>query len=186
MQTYNWLSQGENIIYETKANKQLNIKGINLPVNKGGKLILTNKHLVFQAHTFNLGTNLDKIPLENITNVEKGFHPLVPTPNMIKIETRLSEKYMFIVTGKDMEKWLKIISKAMNECSVTPKDDLITSKTTNNEYKCMSCGYVAQRPYKFCPECGAAVNMERRCPGCGVIVEEGQKFCSACGQSLME
>ena len=44
MQTNDWLSQGESIIYEGKANMQYNVKGINLPHNKGGCLILTNKN----------------------------------------------------------------------------------------------------------------------------------------------
>ena len=92
MQTNDWLSQGESIIYEGKANMQYNVKGINLPHNKGGCLILTNKNLVFQAHAFNLGSKLDKIPLENIANVDKGFNPLVPTPNMIKVETRRTRR----------------------------------------------------------------------------------------------
>ena len=40
MQTYDWLLQGENIIFEGAANKQYYVNGINLPYNKGGKLIL--------------------------------------------------------------------------------------------------------------------------------------------------
>ena len=72
MQTYDWLSQGENIIFEGAANKQYYVNGINLPYNKGGKLILTDKQLVFQAHGFNVGTRLDKIPLESITGVAKS------------------------------------------------------------------------------------------------------------------
>ena len=31
MQTYDWLSQGENIIFEGAANKQYYVNGINLP-----------------------------------------------------------------------------------------------------------------------------------------------------------
>ena len=71
MQTYDWLSQGENIIFESAASKVWNVKGINLGGNKGGKLILTDKQLVFQAYVFNIGTRLDKIPLENITGTAK-------------------------------------------------------------------------------------------------------------------
>ena len=52
MQTYDWLSQGENIIFESAASKVWNVKGINLGGNKGGKLILTDKQLVFQAYVF--------------------------------------------------------------------------------------------------------------------------------------
>ena len=91
MQTYDWLSQGENIIFESAASKVWNVKGINLGGNKGGKLILTDKQLVFQAYAFNIGTRLDKIPLENITGTAKTFNPLVPNTNMIKVETRNGE-----------------------------------------------------------------------------------------------
>lgn len=104
MQTYDWLSQGENIIFESAASKVWNVKGINLGGNKGGKLILTDKQLVFQAYVFNIGTRLDKIPLENITGTAKTFNPLVPNPNMIKVETRLGEKFEFTFWKKDKEK----------------------------------------------------------------------------------
>ena len=36
MQTNDWLSQGESIIYEGKANMQYNVKGINLRIIKAG------------------------------------------------------------------------------------------------------------------------------------------------------
>ena len=136
MQTYDWLSQGENIIFESAASKVWNVKGINLGGNKGGKLILTDKQLVFQAYVFNIGTRLDKIPLENITGTAKTFNPLVPNPNMIKVETRLGEKFEFTFWKKDKEKWLEIIPKAVSEfksrqgntsnaCSVDTSDKML-------------------------------------------------------------
>lgn len=191
MQTNDWLSQGESIIYEGKANMQYNVKGINLPHNKGGCLILTNKNLVFQAHAFNLGSKLDKIPLENIANVDKGFSPLVPTPNMIKVETRLGEKYEFVVVGRDKEKWLEMIPKAVKECSVdAKKNKVMTNYDTvpNNAdkiYKCSNCGYTAQNNFKFCPKCGEASKQEKHCHNCGSICKEGQKFCTECGAKLI-
>ena len=135
MQTNDWLSQGESIIYEGKANMQYNVKGINLPHNKGGCLILTNKNLVFQAHAFNLGSKLDKIPLENIANVDKGFNPLVPTPNMIKVETRLGEKYEFVVVGRDKEKWLEIIPKVVSEFKSRQSNTINEQRAIDNEFK---------------------------------------------------
>ena len=185
MQVYDWMSNDESVIFEGAASKQWNIKGINLPGNKGGKLILTNKQLVFQAHAINLGTHLDKIPLKNITSAEKGFSPLIPNPNTIKIETRLGEKYMIIVMGNDMEKWLESIPKAVAECSNATEDNSKISNISGNEYKCMSCGYISQKPFKFCPECGEPVNTEQKCPGCGAVVDKGQKFCTECVQSLL-
>ena len=154
MQTYDWLSQGENIIFEGAANKQYYVNGINLPYNKGGKLILTDKQLVFQAHGFNVGTRLDKIPLESITGVEKAIHPLMPTPNMIKVETRLSEKYEFIVSGKDKGKWLEIIPKVVSEFKSRQGNTINEQRASDNEFKCLQCGYIGQNAFRFCPICG--------------------------------
>lgn len=154
MQNYDWLSQGENIIFESVASKVWNVKGINLGGNKGGKLILTDKQLVFQAHGFNVGTRLDKIPLESITGVEKAIHPLMPTPNMIKVETRLSEKYEFIVSGKDKGKWLEIIPKVVSEFKSRQGNTINEQRASDNEFKCLQCGYIGQNAFRFCPICG--------------------------------
>ena len=99
---------GEKILYlKVQRVKVWNVKGINLGGNKGGKLILTDKQLVFQPYVFNIGTRLDKIPLENITGTAKTFNPLVPNPNMIKVETRLGEKFEFTFWKKIRRNGLK-------------------------------------------------------------------------------
>ena len=194
MQTNDWLSQGESIIYEGKANMQYNVKGINIPHNKGGCLILTNKNLVFQAHAFNLGSKLDKIPLENIANVDKGFNPLVPTPNMIKVETRLGEKYEFVVVGRDKEKWLEIIPKVVSEFKSRQSNTINEQRASDNEFKCLQCGYIGQNAFRFCPICGIefveksedTIEEKISCPKCGVALDKGLKFCSNCGAKLMK
>ena len=194
MQTNDWLSQGESIIYEGKANMQYNVKGINIPHNKGGCLILTNKNLVFQAHAFNLGSKLDKIPLENIANVDKGFNPLVPTPNMIKVETRLGEKYEFVVVGRDKEKWLEIIPKVVSEFKSRQSNTINEQRASDNEFKCLQCGYIGQNAFRFCPICGTefveksedTIEEKISCPKCGVALDKGLKFCSNCGAKLMK
>ena len=194
MQTYDWLSQGENIIFEGAANKQYYVNGINLPYNKGGKLILTDKQLVFQAHGFNVGTRLDKIPLESITGVEKAIHPLMPTPNMIKVETRLSEKYEFIVSGKDKGKWLEIIPKGVSEFKSRQGNTINEQRASDNEFKCLQCGYIGQNAFRFCPICGTEFVEKREdtveekisCPKCGVALDKGLKFCPNCGTKLMK
>ena len=38
---------------------------------------------------------------------------------------------------------------------------------------------------KFCPDCGALVEVEHNCPNCGTTYEEGQKFCLECGTKLI-
>ena len=208
MQTYDWLSQGENIIFEGAANKQYYVNGINLPYNKGGKLILTDKQLVFQAHGFNVGTRLDKIPLESITGVEKAIHPLMPTPNMIK------------VSGKDKGKWLEIIPKVVSEFKSRQGNTINEQRASDNEFKCLQCGYIGQNAFrfcpicgtefveksedtieekiscpncsvaldkglKFCPNCGSLIEVEHNCPNCGRVYEEGQRFCFECGTKLI-
>ena len=154
MQTYDWLSQGENIIFESAASKVWNVKGINLGGNKGGKLILTDKQLVFQTYAFNTGTRLDKIPLENITGTAKTFNPLVPNPNMIKVETRLGEKFEFTFWKKDKEKWLEIIPKAVSEFKSRQGNTINAQRVSCNEFKCLQCGYIGQNAFRFCPICG--------------------------------
>ena len=194
MQTNDWLSQGESIIYEGKANMQYNVKGINIPHNKGGCLILTNKSLVFQAHAFNLGSKLDKIPLENIANVDKGFNPLVPTPNMIKVETRLGEKYEFVVVGRDKEKWLEIIPKVVSEFKSRQGNTINEQRASDNEFKCLQCGYIGQNAFRFCPICGTefveksedTIEEKISCPNCSVALDKGLKFCPNCGTKLMK
>ena len=83
--------------------------------------------------------------MENIANVDKGFNPLVPSPNMIKVETRLGEKYEFVVVGRDKEKWLEMIPKAVKECSVdSKKNEVMTNYDTvpNNADKIINAQIV--------------------------------------------
>ena len=194
MQTYDWLSQGENIIFESAASKVWNVKGINLGGNKGGKLILTDKQLVFQAYAFHIGTRLDKIPLENITGTAKTFNPLVPNPNMIKVETRLGEKFEFTFWKKDKEKWLEIIPKAVSEFKSRQGNTINAQRVSCNEFKCLQCGYIGQNAFRFCPICGTEFVEKREdtveekisCPKCGVALDKGLKFCSNYGAKLMK
>lgn len=36
---------------------------------------------------------------------------------------------------------------------------------------------------KFCPECGAPVNV-RHCPKCELLLDDTQKFCEHCGMDV--
>ncbi len=84
---------------------------------------------------FNIGTRLDKIPLENITGTAKTFNPLVPNPNMIKVETRLGEKFEFTFWKKDKEKWLEIIPKAVSEFKSRQGNTINAQRVSCNEFK---------------------------------------------------
>lgn len=56
-----------------------------------------------------------------------------------------------------------------------PKQGTVTCPTCNKEVAVGS---------KFCPECGAKMNVKRFCPECGNEVGANAKFCSSCGTKL--
>ena len=47
---------------------------------------------------------------------------------------------------------------------------------------------VCQSPFpagaRFCPGCGAPLQVKRTCPGCGAEVGQGARFCISCGAKL--
>ena len=49
---------------------------------------------------------------------------------------------------------------------------------------CESCKKEVAVGSKFCPECGAKMNVKRFCPECGNEVEADDKFCASCGNKL--
>jgi hypothetical protein len=46
---------------------------------------------------------------------------------------------------------------------------------------CPACGAHLESGVKFCPECGAKINVEKHCTECGVKLAPGAKFCGECG-----
>ena len=46
---------------------------------------------------------------------------------------------------------------------------------------CPSCGKTVAPGSKFCPECGAKLNVKKFCTNCGAELKDGAKFCSECG-----
>jgi membrane protease subunit (stomatin/prohibitin family) len=46
---------------------------------------------------------------------------------------------------------------------------------------CHSCGKSVANGSKFCPECGAKLNVKKFCSNCGAELKAGAKFCSECG-----
>lgn len=111
----------EQIIFEGAANMQYQAKGAGvlgavLGHNKGGKLVLTDKSLIFKAHALNIGQKEYCIPLQDINFTQNTFHILTPTPNMIKIELQNGESYKFVVRGKDKDRWKSLILDYAEKC----------------------------------------------------------------------
>ncbi len=46
---------------------------------------------------------------------------------------------------------------------------------------CPSCGVPLAKDVKFCPECGAKINVAKHCTECGAKLTPGAKFCPECG-----
>lgn len=103
---YDFLLPGEQIQMEGSANKQQF-----LGVNKGGRLILTDRRLVFIAHAINVGSKFDEIPLSQVAVSGKTLNIFCPTPNMIQVTTVDGEKHQFVVSGKQKDKWVQVISE---------------------------------------------------------------------------
>ena len=124
-----FLDSDEKIIMEGPANKYqtllsdvANSLNISSPVidkipvlgmSKGGKLILTNKKLVFFAHTLNLGSKYEEIPFSQIATSGDTLNIFCPTPSMIKVVTNEGKTHQFVVTGKQKNEWKEKISECV-------------------------------------------------------------------------
>lgn len=49
---------------------------------------------------------------------------------------------------------------------------------------CATCGKTVQAGAKFCPECGAKMDVKKFCTNCGNQLPAGAKFCSNCGTKV--
>jgi DNA-directed RNA polymerase subunit M/transcription elongation factor TFIIS len=49
---------------------------------------------------------------------------------------------------------------------------------------CPSCNAPLPAKVKFCPECGAKIEVEKHCTQCGAKVGPGTKFCAECGAKI--
>jgi len=49
---------------------------------------------------------------------------------------------------------------------------------------CPQCGVPLATTAKFCPECGAKLQIETKCVKCGAKLQPGTKFCSECGTKI--
>lgn len=91
----------EQIIREGGANHFKGMEGV------GGKLVLTNKRLIFKSHKLNVQNHQDNFELEKIerlqTNKTLGF-----IANGLIVELANQEKHKFVVDAP--QAWIEIIS----------------------------------------------------------------------------
>ncbi len=154
------LPPGEQIIKDTGMFPVTWTKGTFSNVN--GKLILTNKRLVFTAGKFQdiisslRSAHKDKaeIPLSSITSVDKGF---MATINV----TAGGQKYTF-KGMRDAGGWVQAINSAK-----------MMSGT-------VSYGAPQQQNY-IPPPPPAAATGNKFCSNCGAPVAPGNAFCGKCG-----
>ena len=106
---YDFLMPGEKIIMEGAANKR-QLGGL---LTKGGHLVLTDRRLVFIAHALNFGSKFDEIPFSKITFTGNTLNLLLPTPNMIRVNTVDGKNQGFSVTGKQKTQWKEKIAEVV-------------------------------------------------------------------------
>lgn len=73
---------------------------------QGGKLVLTNTTLYFEAHALNVGKKECEIDIEDIVEIRSGFL------NNLVVETK-SGTQTFVVNGK--KDWINAINSAIED-----------------------------------------------------------------------
>jgi GRAM domain len=102
------LNADEIILKDGPANLQRGAETV------GGKVYLTSRWLVFEAHKFNLQRGATEIPLSDILSIAKcwtKFLNLIPVlPNSLAVTTNQGQEYRFVLFGRDA--WEEAISGA--------------------------------------------------------------------------
>jgi len=79
-----------------------------------------------------------------------------------------------------------IVEQQIQSTQGTVKKDNTSSNTQpnaiDNMIPCPSCKQVIKFDSKFCPDCGAPLNL--KCPSCGTNINAGSKFCANCGSKI--
>jgi hypothetical protein len=105
------LGDGERIVRESGANLQRGIETV------GGRLFLTTRRLIFEAHRFNVKTGRTVVRLRDVEDVWKCWtrlFGLVPIfPNSLAVSTAEGKTYRFVMFGRD--KWVRAIREAKQD-----------------------------------------------------------------------
>ncbi len=76
----------------------------------GGKLFLTNQHLVFISHKYNIQSGITKLPLESIVSIDKcktmGF-----IDNGLLVRTKTGSELKFVVNERNT--WLEVLTQKL-------------------------------------------------------------------------
>ena len=102
------LHPGETVLKKGVANMQRGLETV------GGKLILTNQRLLFDAHALNFQRGATEVGLQQVVGQKGGWTkflgsiPLVP--NSIVLALADGQELSFVVTGR--AKWLAAIEQA--------------------------------------------------------------------------
>lgn len=104
------LRQGEQIIKEGAANLQKNIETV------GGRLCLTNRRLVFEAHKLNVQGGTTEVELSDVQSLQTSwtkFLGLIPLfPNSLSVYTKQGKEYRFVLF--DRAAWAAAIEAHRN------------------------------------------------------------------------
>jgi GRAM domain-containing protein len=95
------LPAGEVVQLESPANHFLHVEA------RGGRLYLTNRHLIFQPHKFNLQAAAISIPREDIAGVAKVM-TLGVIPNGLRVMRRDGTAERFVLSNRNA--WVRAIS----------------------------------------------------------------------------
>lgn len=123
-----------------KQNEKIVKKGggnlIQNGVGAGGKLILTNQRIIFEAHKLNIESISAEVELSNIQSLEKNWSKILGIPiinNELTVRTKNTEKYQFILFGRDA--WILAIDalRADSTSKAIKTLDVIAHKPTENE-----------------------------------------------------
>lgn len=99
---------GEEIVKEGRANLQRGRETV------GGRLYLTDRRLVFEAHKLNLQRAPEEVARDQIASVTKAwtrFLGIIPlAPNTLAVATSDGRDLRFVLTGR--EEWRGLLESA--------------------------------------------------------------------------